>query len=84
MLVAINYPKNAIAMIKFILFLIGLFCATTAFSIEPFIVKDIRIEGLQRTEAGTVFARLPFKVGERIDNSTATRTIKSLYNTGFF
>ena len=34
---------------------------------RPFIVKDIRVEGLQRTEAGTVFSYLPVKVGETMD-----------------
>ena len=32
-------------------------------AVEPFVAKDIRVEGLQRTEAGTVFAQLPFRVG---------------------
>ena len=31
---------------------------------EPFVVTDIRVEGIQRTEAGTVFSYLPVKVGE--------------------
>ena len=35
---------------------------------EPFVVTDIRVEGVQRTEAGTVFCYLPVKVGERIDD----------------
>ena len=33
----------------------------------PFVVKDIRVEGLQRTEPGTVFSYLPVKVGDTID-----------------
>jgi len=37
--------------------------ATSAIAIEPFVVKDIRVEGIQRTEAGTVFSYLPVKVG---------------------
>ena len=32
---------------------------------DPFVIKDIRVEGIQRTEAGTIFSYLPVKVGER-------------------
>jgi outer membrane protein insertion porin family len=58
--------------------------AASAFAFEPFVVKDIRVEGLQRTEAGTVFNYLPVKVGDTVDNEKATQAIKSLYGTGFF
>ena len=47
-------------------------------------MKDIRVEGLQRTEAGTVFSYLPVKVGEVFDDAKSTTAIKSLYATGFF
>ena len=63
--------------------IIGLY-ATSAFSMEPFVVKDIRVEGIQRTEAGTVFSYLPVKVGETMDDDKATQAIKALYGTGFF
>lgn len=53
-------------------------------ALEPFVVKDIRVEGIQRTEAGTVFSYLPVKVGETMDDELASQAIKSLYNTGFF
>lgn len=56
----------------------------TAAAIEPFIVKDIRVEGIQRTEAGTVFSYLPVKVGDTLDDEKAAAAIKSLYATGFF
>jgi len=61
----------------------GLF-ANSAFAIEPFVVKDIRVEGIQRTEAGTVFSYLPVKVGETMNDEIASQAIKSLYGTGFF
>ena len=50
----------------------------------PFEVKDIRVEGLQRTEAGTVFSYLPVKVGETFSEEKATASIKALFATGFF
>ena len=47
-------------------------------------VKDIRVEGLQRTEAGAVFNYLPVQVGDVMSDEKATQAIKSLYATGFF
>ena len=38
--------------------------ASMAWAVNPFTARDIRIEGLQRVEPGTVFATLPFRVGE--------------------
>ncbi|MCC7326887.1 MAG: outer membrane protein assembly factor BamA [Burkholderiales bacterium] len=58
--------------------------ATVAWSFEPFTVKDIRVEGVQRTEAGTIFSYLPIKVGERIDDEKVAQAVKALYATGFF
>jgi len=47
-------------------------------------VKDIRVEGLQRVEPGTVFSYLPVQVGERFTSEKAADSIKALYATGFF
>src|SRR5687768_7751743 len=58
--------------------------AGNALAVNPFVVKDIRVEGIQRTEAGTVFSYLPVRVGETFDDSKATAAIKALYATGFF
>jgi outer membrane protein insertion porin family len=62
----------------------ALCAALPVLAIEPFVVKDIRVEGVQRTEAGTVFTYLPVKVGERIDDAKAASAIKALYATGFY
>ena len=51
---------------------------------KPFIVRDIRVEGLQRTEPGTVFSYLPVKVGETMDEARAQRALRALFATGFF
>jgi outer membrane protein insertion porin family len=61
----------------------GLFAAP-AMAFEPFAVKDIRVEGIQRTEAGTVFGYLPVKVGETLTDEKAAQSIKALFATGFF
>ena len=58
--------------------------ATHALAAEPFVVRDIRVEGIQRTEAGTVFSYLPVKVGDTLTDDKTTAAIKALYATGFF
>ncbi len=58
--------------------------AVGASAIEPFTVRDIRVEGIQRTEAGTVFNYLPVRVGDLFNDEKAAAAIKALYATGFF
>ena len=60
--------------------------ATGAFgqSFRSFVVKDIRVEGLQRTEPGTVFSYLPVKVGETMTEAKAQQALRALFATGFF
>lgn len=65
-------------------FLVSTLFATAASAMEPFVVKDIRVEGIQRTEAGTVFNYLPVKVGETMSDEKASQAIKALFATGFF
>jgi len=55
-----------------------------ALALAPFVIKDIRVEGLQRTEPGMVFNYLPVDVGDTMDEAKAIRAIKSLYATGYF
>lgn len=70
--------------IKTCVFLAWSVLTAPSWAIEPFTVKDIRVEGIQRTEAGTVFSYLPVKVGEVMDDEKAAASIKALYATGFF
>ena len=51
---------------------------------KPFVVRDIRVEGLQRTEPGTVFSYLPVKVGETMTEEKAQQALRALFATGFF
>ncbi len=69
---------------KPMLCVLGAVLALSAHAFDPFVVKDIRIEGIQRTEAGTVFSYLPVKVGETMTEDKAAQAIRSLYATGFF
>ena len=55
-----------------------------AWAVDPFVVRDIRVEGVQRTEAGTIFSYLPIKVGDRITDERISDAVKALYATGFF
>ncbi len=70
--------------LRYIPALITALLSQQAFALEPFVIKDIRVEGLQRTEAGTVFTYLPVQAGDVMSDEKATQAIKSLYNTGFF
>jgi len=51
---------------------------------DSFVVKDIRVEGLQRVEPGTVFSYLPVQVGDTFTEEKGAESIKALYGTGFF
>src|SRR5512139_3312362 len=64
--------------------LIPLLFATSAAAMEPFVVKDIRVEGIQRTEPGTVFSYLPVKVGDTLNDEQAAAALRALFATGFF
>jgi outer membrane protein insertion porin family len=64
--------------------LLGLCLARFAFAFEPFVIRDIRIEGIQRVEAGTVFGYLPVKVGETMTEERAAEAIRALFATGLF
>ncbi len=64
--------------------LIPLLYITSVIAMEPFVVKDIRVEGIQRTEAGTVFSYLPVKVGDVLNDEQSAAAIRALFATGFF
>jgi len=51
---------------------------------ESFVVDDIKVEGLQRISAGTVFNYLSIKIGDEVDGRSVSRSIRELYKTGFF
>src|ERR1043165_2870933 len=65
-------------------FLLVAATGAVAQAFRPFVIKDIRVEGLQRTEAGTVFSYLPVKVGETMDEQKAQQALRALFDTGFF
>lgn len=62
----------------------GALAATAAWAVEPFTVRDIRVEGLQRVEAGTIFASLPIHVGETYNDEVGSAAIRALFDLGLF
>ncbi len=55
-----------------------------AWAVDPFTVRDIRVEGLQRVEPGTVFASLPVRVGETYNDEKGAAAIRALFGLGLF
>ncbi len=58
--------------------------ALPAWAVDPFTLRDIRVEGLQRVEPGTVFASLPVRVGETYNDEKGAAAIRALFALGLF
>jgi outer membrane protein insertion porin family len=67
-----------------IILLCSLFAIKSAMALDPFVVSDIRVEGLQRISEGTVFNYLPVDANELLTAAKARQAIRSLFQTGFF
>ena len=67
-----------------IILLCGLFSIKSALALDPFVISDIRVEGLQRISEGTVFNYLPLDANELLTSTRARQAIRSLFSTGFF
>jgi len=65
-------------------FLVITFGSSNVFAVEPFVVKDIRVNGLQRITAGAVFNGLSVKVGDRFNDDRSEEVIRELFQMGFF
>jgi outer membrane protein insertion porin family len=55
-----------------------------ALAVEPFVIRDIRVEGLQRSDPGTVFAALPFRIGDTYNDDKGSIALRALFATGLF
>ncbi len=55
-----------------------------AWAVDPFTVRDIRVEGLQRVEPGTIFASLPFRIGDVYNDEKGSAAIRALFGLGLF
>lgn len=74
---------NSLKRMGYAVFLFAL-CRSSAFGSDPFIVKDIRVEGLERISPGTVFNYLPVRVGDEFDERRSSEAIRALFKTGLF
>src|SRR3954452_12836003 len=63
---------------------VALAFVANAWAVDPFTVRDIRIEGLQRVEPGTVFASLPFRIGDQYNDEKGSAAIRALFGLGLF
>jgi len=72
--------------LRLLALVLGLVAAAAGWAqtFKPFVVRDIRVEGLQRTEPGTVFSYLPVKVGDTMTEEKAQAALRALFATGFF
>lgn len=68
----------------FLMLFIIFFAVNNSAIAETFIVEDIRVEGIQRVSAGTVFSYMPVKVGQEFSESRYAEAIRALYKSGFF
>ncbi|MBP8263795.1 MAG: outer membrane protein assembly factor BamA [Pseudomonas sp.] len=51
---------------------------------ESFTINDIRVNGLQRVSAGSVFGALPLSVGDQVSDQRLVEATRALFKTGFF
>ncbi len=65
-------------------FIAALAVQGAAWAVEPFKIKEIRAEGLQRLEIGTVLTYLPLSVGDELNDATSREAIRGLYGSGLF
>jgi outer membrane protein insertion porin family len=76
------FPLRAIA--ACVVSVASLGAASWARAAEPFAIIDIRVEGLQRTDPGTVFASLPFRNGDTYTDEKGAAALRALFATGLF
>ncbi|MFC7408319.1 outer membrane protein assembly factor BamA [Hydrogenophaga atypica] len=62
----------------------SMLAALPAWAVDPFTLRDIRVEGLQRVEPGTVFGSLPFRIGETYNDEKGSSAIRALFGLGLF
>lgn len=64
--------------------LVFLLVTSTSYAFDSFVVKEIRVEGLQRISVGTVFNYLPIRINEKFTADRAKESLRALFKTGFF
>jgi len=77
-----HYIKNSLRLLTVALILT--LYVNSSFAADTFVVKDIKVTGLERISIGTVFNYLPIKVGDSVTQEEVSNSIRSLFKTGFF
>jgi len=77
-------PLAFMHLLRLLAVFFALSLAHGAWALAPFKVDDIRVEGLQRVEAGTVFGSIPVRVGDTYSDDKAAASIKALFGLGLF
>jgi outer membrane protein insertion porin family len=76
--------KITSVLLKFLYSLVVLALLNSQVAAQEFVIEDIRVEGLQRLTAGTIFNYLPLEVGDTYTNQTSVNAVSALFRTGFF
>jgi outer membrane protein insertion porin family len=79
-----NFLSNRFRLQHLLVFVATAMVSLSAWAVEPFKLKDIRVEGLQRVESGTVFASLPFRIGDFYNDESGAAAIRALFALGLF
>ena len=79
-----NFLPNRFRLHHMCVLLAAAISGMSAWAVEPFKLRDIRVEGLQRIESGTVFASLPFRVGDMYNDESGAAAIRALFALGLF
>ena len=78
-----NCPRRCLSILAVLVALLHPWSVAVA-QTEPFVIQDIRVEGLQRISPGSVFAALPVGVGDTVDVYAVRAAAKSLFASGNF
>jgi outer membrane protein insertion porin family len=76
--------SNVLRVLAAFWLLAALLFTNPAHAVEPFVIKDIRIEGIQRTDPGSVFGALPFRIGDTYTDEKGANALRALFATGLF
>lgn len=74
-----RYSLRAVSLLATLLLAVHM-----AWAAEPFKIRDIQVEGLQRVEPGTVFASMPLRLGDTYNDEKGTASIRALFALGLF
>ena len=84
MTLRMRLPSRKTSLRPFCIALAAALQASLVWAVEPFVLKDIRVEGLQRSDAGTIFASLPFRIGDTYSDEKGAAALRALFATGLY